>query len=125
MTAQRGRTACGPPGPPPGSCGAASLATSAGLRLGGTRWPVHTQNEAGSSAVCTTLARSSRTASRSTASLSRAANAATVVSASYLSRGNLNPVQCLIHHGLYATDDLPARQPVLAVLVDRGQLAAR
>ena len=39
--------------------------------------------------------------------------------------GKLEP--CAVPHParLYATDDLPARQPVLAVPVDRGQLGAR
>ena len=43
---------------------------------------IHIETWAGSRAWCTTPARSSRTASRSTASFSRAANAATVLSAS-------------------------------------------
>ena len=49
---------------------------------------IHTETWAGSRAFATTLARSSRTASRSTASFRRAANAATVWSASYRARLN-------------------------------------
>jgi hypothetical protein len=47
-----------------------------------SRWLIHTDTWAGSRAWRTTPDRSSRTASRSTASLSRAAKAATVLSAS-------------------------------------------
>ena len=47
-----------------------------------SRWLIHTDTWAGSRAWCTTPDRSSRTASRSTASFSRAAKAATVLSAS-------------------------------------------
>jgi hypothetical protein len=50
------------------------------------RWLIHTETWAGSRARDTTPARSSRTESRSTASFRRAANAATVVSASYRAR---------------------------------------
>ncbi len=67
----------------------------AGLEGGGvggsqtqSRWVIRSDTWVGSRAWCTTLARSSRTVSRSTASLSRAANAATVWSASYRARLN-------------------------------------
>jgi hypothetical protein len=46
------------------------------------RWLIHTDTWAGSRTWCTTPVRSSRTESSSTASFSRAANAATVLSAS-------------------------------------------
>jgi transposase len=52
------------------------------------RWLTHTDMCAGSRACCTTPARSPRTESRSTASFSRAANAATIWSASYRARLN-------------------------------------
>jgi hypothetical protein len=45
-------------------------------------WLIHTDTWAGSRAFCTTLAKSSRTASRSTASCRRAANAVSIRSAS-------------------------------------------
>ena len=37
----------------------------------------------------------------------------------------LSPAQCLTQHGYTRVDQLPARQPVLALPVDRGRLAAR
>jgi nucleotide-binding universal stress UspA family protein/MFS family permease len=90
----------------PASADASQTVGSENLQLGRARWLleaaspretggsaqsrrlVHTQTWAGSSAICTTRARSSQTVSRSTASFSRAANAATVWSASYRARLN-------------------------------------
>ena len=91
VTARGGRNCCGPPGPPPGCSGDVSPAGPTGLRPG---WLVQTEIWAGSRAACTTPVRSSRTASRSTASLSRAANAATAWSASYRSRLNRRSTAC-------------------------------
>src|ERR1700730_4014415 len=88
-------SACGPiAGPAAGCPGDVTPAGSAGVRLLQPGWLVQTDRCAGSSAACTTLARSPRTVSRSTASFSRAANAATVASASYRARLNRRSTRC-------------------------------